>query len=148
MSRNSTASHMTGVQRVTAGPRPRTGVSAARIDAAMRRLQANPVVAGQVVIREGEQADRFYIVQAGEFSVTQLDTEGELQTLRALGPDSVFGELGRLTAAPRSATVTAISDGVLLVLEGADFHELVGGPGARHGRLLGLYGSSPGLNVR
>lgn len=66
----------------------------------------------------------------------------------ALAADDVFGELGLLTGAPRSATVTATSDGVLLALEGADFLELVGGSRAIQGRLLGLYSSNPGLNMR
>ena len=59
--------------------------------------------------------------------------------LRTLGPDAVFGELGLLTGAPRSATVTATTDSVLLALDGPDFLDLVGRGGPLRGRLLGLY---------
>ncbi|MEO8462743.1 MAG: cyclic nucleotide-binding domain-containing protein, partial [Chloroflexota bacterium] len=59
--------------------------------------------------------------------------------LRTLGPDAVFGELGLLNSGPRTATVTADTDGVLLALEGRDFLTLVGASSAFHGRLRGLY---------
>ena len=58
---------------------------------------------------------------------------------RRLGPDAVFGELGLLTGAPRSATVEARTDGVLLALDGPAFLDLVGGPASVRGRLLELY---------
>jgi CRP-like cAMP-binding protein len=62
-----------------------------------------------------------------------------------LEPDEVFGELGLLRRAPRSATVTAVEDGQLLALEAEEFLELVGsGPGLS-ARLLDLYrGPRPG----
>ena len=117
------------------------GVDAARLEAALRRLVTVPVSAGDVVIREGDPADRFYIVESGEFVVTQAAPDGTVRELRRLGPDTVFGELGLLNAAPRSATVTAATEGVLLALDGDAFLELVGA-GSRaglRGRLLGLY---------
>ena len=118
------------------------GVSGLRLDGAIRRLREVPVEAGQVIVRQGEAAERFYIVRAGAFSVTQSDLDGESRVLRTLGPDSVFGELGLLTGAPRSATVTATSDGTLLELDGPDFLHLVGRGGPLRGRLLGLYGQA------
>jgi CRP-like cAMP-binding protein len=56
-----------------------------------------------------------------------------------MGPDELFGEIGLLTGAPRSATVTAATDADLLTLDGADFLALVGsGPGLTS-RLLDLH---------
>ena len=113
------------------------------LDIAKSVFQVHGVdAAGQVIIRQGEAAERFYIVRAGAFSVTQSDLDGESRVLRTLGPDSVFGELGLLTGAPRSATVTATSDGTLLELDGPDFLHLVGRGGPLRGRLLGLYGQA------
>jgi CRP-like cAMP-binding protein len=97
------------------------------------------VDAGDVIIRQGDRADRFYIVESGSLVVHQRDTQGTEHELRRLGPDSVFGELGLLTGAPRSATVEALTDGVVLALDGPAFLDLVGGPAALRGRLLGLY---------
>jgi MFS family permease len=115
------------------------GLPAARLDAALARVEVRPVRAGEVVIREGEPPDRFYVIADGSFAVTQAGPGGAEQRLRTLGPDGIFGEIGLLTGRPRSATVAAETDGTLLSLEGPEFLELVGsGPGVGS-RLLGLY---------
>jgi len=145
-SREATAAEAT-LSRVARAPLF-AGVPGPRLEAALARLQTVPVVAGQTIIRQGDAPDRFYLVQSGTFAVLQVDDDGIERSLRSLAADEVFGELGLLTGAPRSATVIAISAGVLLALEGPDFLELVGGPGALQGRLLGLYSSNPGLNMR
>jgi CRP-like cAMP-binding protein len=77
--------------------------------------------------------------------VTLADRQApdDRRTLRRLGPDDVFGELGLLTGAPRSATVTAETDGVLLALGRRDFLALVGRTATLRGRLLGLYDEGP-----
>lgn len=120
------------------------GLPTASLDEAMRRATVRSVAAGEVVIREGEAADRFYVIDEGSFAVTQAGAAGaEPQHLRTLGPDDIFGEIGLLTGRPRSATVTAETPGKLLVLEGSAFLELASaGPGVG-GRLLGLYASAP-----
>jgi MFS family permease len=120
-----------------------TGVPAARLEAAMRKVVELPVTAGQVVIRQGDVADRFYIIESGAFTVTQVPAGGtEPVALRKLGPDEVFGELGLLNRTPRTATVTADSDGLLLALSADDFLALVGASGPLRGRLLDLYSGS------
>lgn len=122
------------------------GVPADRLELALRRLRPVPVTAGQVVIRQGEPADRFYVIAAGSFSVSQATEEGAPERLlRTMGPDEVFGEIGLLTGAGRTATVTAQSDGLLYALEGPAFLELVGVETELSTRLLDLYG--PGLAV-
>ena len=119
------------------------GLPAARLDAAIARVDVRPVHAGEVVILEGEPPDRFYVIAEGTFAVTQAGKAGAPgRRLRVLGPDDVFGEIGLLTGKPRSATVAAESDGTLLALEGAAFLELVGSGSGTGSRLLGLYTSS------
>ncbi len=110
----------------------------------MKRVVEVPVTTGQVVITQGEPADRFYIIESGAFTVTQVQAPGAAPVvLRQLGADQVFGELGLLNQAPRSATITADSDGLLLALEGADFLALVGAGGPLREQLLGLYAARP-----
>jgi MFS family permease len=116
------------------------GVSADRLEAAMRQVVEVPVAAGDVVIRQGEPADRFYLIESGAFRVTRAAHAGdEPAVLRHLGPDEAFGEIGLLERSARTATVTAESDGTLLALDGEAFLELVGASGPLRGRLLGLY---------
>lgn len=120
-----------------------TGVSPSALEVALQRLQGVPVTAGTVVIREGEPADRFYIIESGRFAVDQKDPgTGLPRRLRVMGPDEVFGELGLMHGAPRSATVTAESDGRLLALDGPDFLELLNAGPEVSGRMLERYRAS------
>jgi voltage-gated potassium channel len=104
------------------------------------RLRPENVPAGTAVIRQGDVADRLYFIVDGTCDVSQTAAAwGSAQHLRTMGPDELFGEIGLLTGAPRSATVTATTDADLLTLDGADFLALVGsGPGLTS-RLLDLH---------
>lgn len=61
--------------------------------------------AGEIVFRHGEVGETFYVVQSGEFVVT--DAEG--QEIVKCTAGQCFGELALLRQAPRAATVTAIN---------------------------------------
>jgi MFS family permease len=114
------------------------GLPPARLESAARQLVPVPVSAGEVVIRQGAVPDRFYLVDSGVFRVTQ-EQAGEDTVLRHLEPGAMFGEIGLLRDIPRTATVTATTDGVLYALDAGAFSELVGsGPGLGS-RLLDLY---------
>lgn len=114
------------------------GLPVARLESAARQLVEVPVAPGQVVIRQGDSADRFYLVGDGTLSVTQVGDEEERE-LRRIGRGDVFGEIGLLRGVPRTATVTAVTDGNLFALDATDFADLVGsGPGLGT-RLLDLY---------
>jgi MFS family permease len=115
------------------------GVRSSNLEAALTKLVEVPVAAGTAVVRQGDPADRFYIVVRGAFDVTQLTDAGTEIPLRRLGPDDVFGELGLLRGGARTATVTAATDGLLLALDRSDFLALVGRAESLRGRLLGLY---------
>lgn len=116
------------------------GLSPARVEEALRRLQPIPVAAGDVVIRQGDPADRFYVVRDGTYEVSQAPAAGgEPIRLRTLGADAVFGERGLIARAPRSATVTASSAGLLFAMDGDDFLALVGARPAVRDRLMALY---------
>ena len=116
------------------------GLSPARVEGALRRLEPLAVHAGDVIVREGDPADRFYVIDSGSFDVTQADPAGgEPRHLRTLGIDEVFGERGLLGQTPRTATVTATSDGLLFEMDGDDFLRLVGARKGVADRLMALY---------
>jgi MFS family permease len=119
------------------------GLPVPRLEAAARALEPVPITAGQVVVRQGDPADRFYVIAEGTVRVTQVPDGGGAETeLRTLEAGDVFGEIGILRGSPRTATVTATTDGALLALDAPEFLELVGsGPGLSS-RLLDLYRGS------
>lgn len=115
------------------------GLAPASLENAARHLVRIPISAGEVVVRQGDPADRFYHILDGRLAVTQVDAAGELRRLRTLVPDDLFGEIGLLRKVPRTATVTAETDGELLALYGDRFLELVNaGPGLTS-RLLDMH---------
>jgi len=119
------------------------GVPNAALEGILGSVRLIAVAEGQSVVRQGDPADRFFIIETGTFVVRQAGPDGTERELRRLSPDDVFGELGLLTGSPRSATVAAATDGTLLVLDGADFLALVAGTTAMRGHLLGLYEGLP-----
>ena len=65
---------------------------------------------GEIVIREGDQGDRLFVIDSGRAEVSSRDAHGAACVLATLGPGEVFGELALLGGdRRRRATVTAIS---------------------------------------
>lgn len=95
------------------------------LEALARALIRVEVPAGDVIIREGDESDRFYVIESGNVRVTAAD--GRL--LREEGPGDYFGEIGLLRDVPRTASITAADDLVLLALERDDFLGAVTGQG-------------------
>lgn len=119
------------------------GLPPGRLEWILGQLAPEPVATGAVVIREGDAADRFFLIETGRYTVSQRDGDGS-RLLREIGPGDVFGEIGLLSGGRRTATVTAIESGRLWALERDAFLEMVGsGPGLST-RLLDLYrGATP-----
>jgi MFS family permease len=91
-----------------------------------RQLTHESAAAGTVVLREGEESDRFLVIRSGSVRVTQ-----GAQVLRTEEVGDYFGEIGLLRDVPRTATVTAVEDTDLLSLSRADFLDAVSGEESR-----------------
>ena len=87
-----------------------------------RRLAEVEVSAGYAVVREGEPGERFYVIAEGRFEVS--NSRG---VYPPLGEGDVFGEIALLRDIPRTATVTARSDGLLYALDRESFLAAVAG---------------------
>ena len=75
-----------------------------------------------VVVREGAPARAFYAVVDGQLAVSSRGEDGgRRRALGHLGPGDYFGEIGLLEAIPRTATVEAVEDCVLLRVDGEEF---------------------------
>ena len=67
-------------------------------------LQSATYESGDVIIREGESGERFYIIAEGQ---ARASKDGK--QLREMGTGESFGEIALTRRIPRTATVTAIS---------------------------------------
>ena len=94
----------------------------AGIRSIMEELKFKP---GQVIIREGELGDLFYVITEGHAEVLIRDANGSDVILHEAGPGDFFGELSMLTSEPRSARVRAVEHLTALALERAEFFEFL-----------------------
>ena len=109
--------HQIGLLRHVALFRELTFQEAARVLVCARERR---VAANEVVFREGDPGDRFYLVTEGAVVVSQRQTG--LTTIERGGH---FGELALITDAVRSATVHATRPTTLLAIERDAFVHLV-----------------------
>ncbi|MGE0709190.1 MAG: cyclic nucleotide-binding domain-containing protein [Planctomycetota bacterium] len=77
--------------------------------------------ADEVLIRQGDEGDTFFVLVSGRARVIVEDATGEERVVARLGPDDAFGEAALLTHEPRSATVWIERDALLLTLERETF---------------------------
>lgn len=91
------------------------------------RLITKVVYTGDVIIRQGEIGDRCYFLKEGEAEVTRFD-EGKSTVLARIGVGRCFGEDALVNDAPRNASITMRTDGVLMSLDKQDFYRLLKEP--------------------
>jgi CRP-like cAMP-binding protein len=85
--------------------------------------------AGDVVVRQGDIGDYYYIIEAGSCEVLREHSDdSKPQRLAQLGKGQSFGEEALITDSQRNATVRMVSDGVLLRLTRDYFVELISAP--------------------
>lgn len=93
------------------------------------RMEAVPVKAGDVVIRQGGEGDYYYYISKGRCLVTRDSAKGDkVIKLAELEAGASFGEEALISGARRNANVTMLSDGMLMRLAKADFEALLKAP--------------------
>jgi len=101
----------------------------ANIQAIFMRLQQVNYKAGDVVLKQGEEGDYFYVITRGRCVVTRetpLNKEGI--RLAELEVGHTFGEEALISEAKRNATVAMETDGTLMRLRKEDFRTLLNEP--------------------
>ncbi len=80
---------------------------------------------GELIVRQGEPADRFYVVVEGQAVVTQHGPDGTEVVVSEIGPGEFFGEIGLLVNVPRIASVRAKTALEVMALDRSAFGRLI-----------------------
>jgi NTE family protein len=90
-----------------------------------RNLQWVEVAGGATLMTQGEPGDSMYLSISGRLRAYVRDAEGVQRMVREMSRNQVIGEMSLFTDAPRSATVVAIRNSVLVRLDKAAFQQLI-----------------------
>jgi CRP-like cAMP-binding protein len=88
------------------------------------KLWESPVPKDGVVFKQGDKATSFYLIYGGSVRIFRKDRGKEEVQLARLVKDDYFGEMALVANRPRSGTVVAVTDTLLLVLSRDQFHQL------------------------
>ena len=98
--------------------------SEAEINRMIAKVELTTFDPGAIIFEEGDPADNLYVIHQGFVKVGKRDGNKQ-KILSYLAEGDCFGEVGVMTAAPRSATATAMSKTELLAVPGEAFQALI-----------------------
>jgi CRP-like cAMP-binding protein len=103
-------------------------IPTANINALFARFEPVCLKAGEVVIRQGDPGDYYYMIREGQAEIVHAEPGRKPRVLDRIGRGEGFGEEALLTGLPRNATVAMITDGELMRLAKKDFDALLKAP--------------------
>jgi CRP-like cAMP-binding protein len=91
------------------------------------RLESRLYQAGEIIIKQGAEADSFYVLVSGSVEVVRERPQRPLQPIATLKEGEYFGEIGLLEGVKRTASVIASEDGPVEVqiMDRATFTDFV-----------------------
>lgn len=90
-----------------------------------RHVEWVEVGAGETLMREGDPGDSMYLAVSGRLRAYVRDADGGERLVREMGRGQIVGEMALFTHEPRSATVVAVRDSVLVKMGDAAFREVL-----------------------
>ncbi len=109
-------------------------------------LYQKSVEIGDVIVKQGEVANKFYLVTEGEFEVS-VEEEGKKVSLKTLVAGEYFGEMALLEETTRQATITAATKGSIICLNKETFYKITANPKLKKELLLVLQERKSELNL-
>lgn len=91
-----------------------------KMGALMEKFNEQKAAKGEIIVQEGEPGDNYYIIKTGRASVSR-----ENQVIDMISVGDAFGEEAIIRDRKRNATITALEDMTLFVLNKNDFNELL-----------------------
>ena len=93
----------------------------AQVEQAASKFQVKRFKSGERVITQGEASDSLYCVAMGAVSFMATGEDGAIKKIRTMGRHEFFGEFGLVHNTPRTVSVDAVTDCVLLSLSRAKY---------------------------
>jgi CRP/FNR family transcriptional regulator, cyclic AMP receptor protein len=81
-----------------------------------REFPTRSFAKGATIFWEGEQADEFFVVVRG-----QVDIRSGNRSFETVGQNGIFGEMAMIDDSPRSATVVALTDVIVVPIQEQQF---------------------------
>ena len=78
---------------------------------------------GELILKEGEEGSEAYVILSGSVEVFRIKN-GKKFVLGVIGKEQIFGEMGMIDEAPRSANVIALEDTEVNLIGLKDFNEI------------------------
>ncbi|MGV0006191.1 MAG: cyclic nucleotide-binding domain-containing protein [Candidatus Porifericomitaceae bacterium WSBS_2022_MAG_OTU9] len=109
--------------------------------------------AKEVIVRQGEKGDSYYVIRQGRCAVVQKPKIGNMVKVAELGMGDSFGEDSLVSKGMRNASIVMLTDGVLMRLGKLDFDNLIAKPtlqAVKYKEAMGMIddGSGIWLDVR
>ena len=104
-----------------------------QLDAIWSRAKIHHLRRGEVLVRQNAPSDSVYVVVSGRFEVW---VEGRNGVIAEIGVGEPIGEIGFFSGVPRTATIIAARDSVVLELDRASFDGVARDVPAIHHTLL------------
>jgi CRP-like cAMP-binding protein len=97
------------------------GLAEGDLDALVAVARTVVLRARQDLFHKGDDGTQIYVVARGKLKALTTSAEGDDVVFNIHGPGEMLGEVALLTGLPRTATIAAIEDSELLVIERGDF---------------------------
>jgi len=81
--------------------------------------------AGECVFHEGDSGEDMFVLLSGSLTAEKRQSDGTMRWMFDISPGAFLGEMSIIMNEPRSATITAKEDSVLMVLQGIDFYRII-----------------------
>ena len=109
------------------GLAPFGGLTAAELADIAERMRRHRFARGDVIIRQGDLGETFYLVRSGTVDVTRrAGAAGPEHHVTTLGPGTCFGEHALIEDELRNASVVAAEEVEIYALAKTDFWRLLG----------------------
>ena len=103
-------------------------IPTANIQKIFLHVEKLEVAKDDVIVRQGDEGDYYYFIAEGRCVVSRKSEEGREIKLAELRVGDSFGEEALIRETKRNATITMLTDGVLMRLTKDDFAELIRKP--------------------